>query len=472
MKQTALLALVFLFSISSVFPQENARSRNILIVLDGSGSMWAKAGGEFRIAMARKSIGQLLETLPPEAQLGLIAYGHRRKDDCADIEVLIPSGALDKAAVKSKLDAINPTGKTPITASLQEAFGMIRSSPEPVSLILVSDGLETCNADPCAAVRLAKAEGLPFVLHVIGLGLEEENVAQLECLAQEGGGLYFEAKDSGSLSEALVQASETPLDTSGGFFWVKGVANGKLTDLAVILEDEQGQWAAGARTYETPETNPRLIRLPKGAYQVRIDAIKMKGEGQESFEVNITEGDTIKHTADFSTGELAVKVTRNGALSDATLNVFRPEGGPPVASGRSYNSATSNPRVFTLTAGEYFLEIGSIEVKGVNKVVVRGLEVSASEREEVTHDFESGTLKVGASNPSGLLDALVYVKPLEGGPAIAQGRTYTSEANNPKAFELATGRYLVEVKQVKGPNQESFEVEVKKGTTTERMLQW
>ena len=104
--------------------------------------------------------------------------------------------------------------------------------------------------------------------------------------------------------------------------------------------------------------------------------------------------------------------------------------------------------------------------------VVRGLEVSASEREEVTHDFESGTLKVGASNPSGLLDALVYVKPLEGGPAIAQGRTYTSEANNPKAFELATGRYLVEVKQVKGPNQESFEVEVKKGTTTERMLQW
>jgi len=470
MNRITLFCLCLLLGLSSLLAQDN--TQNLLLILDGSGSMWAKVGGEFKIKVAQQSIGQLLDKLSPEAQLGLIAYGHRHKDDCSDIEVLIPSGPVDKAAATEKVNAINPTGKTPITASLQEAFRLARASGKPVSIILVSDGLETCDADPCEAARLAKAEGLPFVLHVIGFGLEEESVAQLECIAQAGDGLYFDAKDSGALSEALQQAAETPLDTAGGYFWVKGVANGELTDLSVSIIDKNGKAIAGGRTYQSPETNPRLIRLPQGFYQVKIDAVKMKGESQAPFEIRITEGDTVKHIADFSTGELAVGVTRNGELSDATLNVYRPEGGPAVASGRSYRSANNNPRVFTLTAGKYYLEIGSVEIKGVDKVVVRDIEIKGNERKTISHEFDSGTLRVGVRNAAGLLDALVYVKPMSEEMAVAQGRTYTSADNNPKSFELATGKYRVEVKQVKGEGKASFEVEVKKGEMVERMLEW
>ena len=472
MYRIALLSLLFVFGFTPLRAQTHSANQNVLLILDGSGSMWAKAGGEFKINMARESIGRLLEKLSPEAKLGLIAYGHRQKDDCSDIETLVPFGPVDKAAVTATIKEINPTGKTPITAALQEAFKLARSIEGPVSLILVSDGLETCDADPCEATRLAKAEGLPFVLHVIGLGLEEENVAQLECIAQAGEGLYFEAKDSGSLNNALEQAVETPLDTAGGYFWVKGVANGELTDLAVTIQDKDGRPVAGGRTYERPETNPRLMRLPQGTYQVKIDAIQMKGEGQEPFEITVAEGDTVKHVADFSTGELAVGVTLNGALSDATLNVYRPDGGRAVASGRSYRSAKSNPRVFTLTAGKYYLEIGSLDVKGVEKVVIRDIEVKANERKELSHEFESGALKVGVRNASGLLDALVYIKPIGGGAPVAQGRTYTSDNNNPKSFEVAPGKYLVEVKQVKGEGSANFEIEVKKEQVSERMLEW
>ncbi|MCB0563368.1 MAG: VWA domain-containing protein [Phaeodactylibacter sp.] len=472
MYRVALFCLLFVLGLTSLRAQTHSANQSVLLILDGSGSMWAKAGGEFKINMARESIGRLLEKLSPEAKLGLIAYGHRQKDDCSDIEALVPFGPVDKAAVMATIKEINPTGKTPITAALQEAFQLARSIEGPVSLILVSDGLETCDADPCEATRLAKAEGLPFVLHVIGLGLEEENVAQLECIAQAGEGLYFEAKDSGSLNNALEQAVETPLDTAGGYFWVKGVANGELTDLAVTIQDKDGRPVAGGRTYERPETNPRLMRLPQGTYQVKIDAIQMKGEGQEPFEITVAEGDTVKHVADFSTGELAVGVTLNGALSDATLNVYRPDGGRAVASGRSYRSAKSNPRVFTLTAGKYYLEIGSLDVKGVEKVVIRDIEVKANERKELSHEFESGALKVGVRNASGLLDALVYIKPIGGGAPVAQGRTYTSDNNNPKSFEVAPGKYLVEVKQVKGEGSANFEIEVKKEQVSERMLEW
>ena len=148
------------------------------------------------------------------------------------------------------------------------------------------------------------------------------------------------------------------------------------------------------------------------------------------------------------------------------------EGGKAVAAGRSYNSASSNPRVFTLTVGQYYVEIGSIEVKGVEKVVVRDIEVQGNKRKEINHEFESGTLQVGVRNASGLVDALVYVKPIGGGAPVAQGRTYTSDNNNPKRFEVAPGTYLVEVKQVKGEGRANFEIEVKKGEVSERMLEW
>lgn len=472
MNRLPLFGFCLIFCLSSLFAQEKRTTQDILLILDASGSMWAKMGDDFKINIARQSIGQLLNEIPPEASLGLIAYGHRYKDDCEDIELLSPMAPLDKVAVMGKMQALNPTGKTPITASLKKAFLLIGVSRMPTTVILVSDGLETCEADPCEAARLAREQGLPLVLHVVGFGLEEESVAQLECIAQAGGGLYFDAKDYESLSEALLHAAETPLDTTGGYLLVKGVKNGELTDLSVNVSDQDGQWIAGGRTYESPETNPRLIRLPKGVYQVAIDAIKMKGENRQSFEANISEGDTIKYLADFSTGELAAGVTRNGELSDATLNIFRLEGGPAVAAGRSYRSESSNPKVFTLTAGTYYLEIGSLEAKGAEKVVIRDIVVKGNERINVSHEFETGTISVGVRNASGLVDAIVRITRPGENVAVAQGRTYAHDKSNPKNFEMAVGKYRVEVEQIKGAGKAAFEVELKKGETVEKSVEW
>ncbi|MCB0568285.1 MAG: VWA domain-containing protein [Phaeodactylibacter sp.] len=472
MNRFAIFILLLLLCFSTLFAQEKTATPDILLILDGSGSMWAKAGSEYKIEVARQSISRLMDKLPAGTRLGLMVYGHRHKDDCEDIELLMPIAPLDKAAAVEKMKALNPTGKTPITASLKQAFALLSDARQATTAILVSDGLETCGADPCEAARLAREQGLPLVLHVVGFGLEEESVAQLECIAQAGGGLYFDAKDSESLNGALEQAVETPLDTTGGFLWVKGVENGELTDLSVNVRDEKGGWVAGGRTYQSPETNPRLIRLPKGTYKVDIDAVKMKGAARQSFEAKIAEGDTVRYTADFSTGELAIGVTRNGELSDATINVFSTAGGPAVASGRSYRSAANNPKVFTLTAGAYFVEIGSAEVKGVDKVVIRDIQVKGNERASFSHEFESGTLKVGVRNASGLVDAIVrIIRPDDRAP-VAQGRTYTHAGNNPKAFELATGKYKVEIEQIKGAGKASFEIEIKKGETAEKILEW
>ena len=72
-----------------------------MIVLDASGSMWAPVGGRARIEVAREALGELLKGWDPKVEVGLMAYGHRRKNDCSDIEVLSPAGPVDPAKLTS-----------------------------------------------------------------------------------------------------------------------------------------------------------------------------------------------------------------------------------------------------------------------------------------------------------------------------------------------------------------------------------
>ena len=87
-----------------------------MLVLDASGSMWRQIQGRTKIEIARDAVASRLKTWPSNQQLGLMAYGHRSKGDCADIEVLKASGPLDAAAMQKAVNALQPKGMTPITA--------------------------------------------------------------------------------------------------------------------------------------------------------------------------------------------------------------------------------------------------------------------------------------------------------------------------------------------------------------------
>ncbi len=140
---------------------------SLLLVLDASGSMWGQIDGENKIVTARRVLGDLVDGLADDIDVGVIAYGHRQEADCDDIETVVPLGALDKASLKLTVNGLNPKGRTPITKSLQLAFESLESRGEPATVVLVRDGLETGGGDPCAAVRAAKAQGVQFVMHVV-----------------------------------------------------------------------------------------------------------------------------------------------------------------------------------------------------------------------------------------------------------------------------------------------------------------
>jgi Ca-activated chloride channel family protein len=100
----------------------------ILFILDASGSMWGQIEGQNKIAIAKTVLNKLVDNLPDNTEVGLIAYGHREKGDCKDIETIVEPGPLDKALVKQKIDDLNPKGKTPITDSVLMAFDLVKAS--------------------------------------------------------------------------------------------------------------------------------------------------------------------------------------------------------------------------------------------------------------------------------------------------------------------------------------------------------
>lgn len=174
-----------------------------IIVLDGSGSMWGQIDGTTKIEIARDTLRKVMATLPQDTELGLVAYGHREKGSCSDIEIAIPPARGTAGAVADFADSLNPKGKTPLTDAVRKAAGELRIEENPATVILVTDGLETCNADPCALGRELEASGVDFTAHVVGFGLSEEEGQEVACLAENTGGLYLKADDAGQLAEAL-----------------------------------------------------------------------------------------------------------------------------------------------------------------------------------------------------------------------------------------------------------------------------
>lgn len=186
-----------------------AAQEDSVIVLDVSNSMWGRVDDRPKIEIAREVIGDLLGEWPAGRRIGLVAYGHRRAGDCRDIETLIPVGELNPRAFVSTVNKLVPRGKTPLTAAVRQAAETLRYGDVPATVILVSDGIESCNADPCSLAESLERGGVDFTAHVIGFDIAGVgDKAGLKCLADRTGGKFLTADSAEELTRALEEATE------------------------------------------------------------------------------------------------------------------------------------------------------------------------------------------------------------------------------------------------------------------------
>jgi Ca-activated chloride channel homolog len=203
-------ALAFLFSLAvstSPEPALAAEGARVILVLDASGSMWSRVGEETKIEAARGTVATILKDWRQEDQLGLVVYGHRRKGECSDIELLRPVGPVDRDEIMAQVGAISPKGKTPMTDAVRLAAETLKSGEGKSTVILVSDGIETCEADPCAVARSLKEADVGLVVHTVGFDISDQAASrQLSCIAKATGGLALSATDAKDLTKAIQTA--------------------------------------------------------------------------------------------------------------------------------------------------------------------------------------------------------------------------------------------------------------------------
>jgi cell division septation protein DedD len=178
---------------------------DLVLIVDYSGSMNAKMkDGAAKVASAKKCVGDLIDKLPNDLNVGLVIYGTNKKRGCDDIDVAQPLGAIDKPGLKAKINKYNATGMTPIAASLEVAGKELSKSKGGPALVLVTDGAESCHGDPAGvAAKLAAQFGVKFGLNVIGFGIEPKEKAELASIAEKGHGKLLTVENANELASAL-----------------------------------------------------------------------------------------------------------------------------------------------------------------------------------------------------------------------------------------------------------------------------
>jgi hypothetical protein len=215
-----------------------------MLVLDGSNSMWGRVDGTEKIVVAREVLSEVLSELPSDMEVGLAAYGHRREKACDDIEIMLPIGVHSRSDVDKAIRSVQPRGMTPITGALKMVAEGLGDEAGPTHLVLVSDGKETCDQDPCALVRTLRERGVELTVHVVGFDVTREEGEQLQCIAQAGGGLYADAGSADELTAALSNIRETV---------VEGVAESRTAAERTTPTDVDGPYwrlNTGEETYE------------------------------------------------------------------------------------------------------------------------------------------------------------------------------------------------------------------------------
>ena len=255
-----ILGMMLSLFVASFLIQEPAAARaqaaagtqvNVEMIMDSSGSMAELTDtGEPRIDAAKRVLNEVVDAIPtdrPELNVGFRVFGHLgnnteegKAESCQSSDLTVPIEGVNPDALREQVANYAPVGWTPIGLSLERAGGDFPAASETVTnaIILVTDGLETCDSDPCAVAQALKEGDAAVTVYVVGLGLDEEELRITGCIAENTGGQIVGAQNADELSTALFSfLEELQVVVTNGFLEIESI--GGLFPLATVTCDNQ-----------------------------------------------------------------------------------------------------------------------------------------------------------------------------------------------------------------------------------------
>lgn len=252
----------------------------ILFILDASNSMNALWGRETRITSAKELLLKSLDSLKdvPNLEIALRVYGHQSIvtptfQDCNDTKLEVPFGPNNFSLIREKLWRVKALGTTPIARSLEAAASDFPDNKAKNIIILITDGEEACDGDPCVIAKKLKDKEINVTPFVIGLGLDLSYLEKFRCIGE-----YSQAEDKEQFKYALSYIINKTVNDCTVEIDLNNI-NHKPTETNVSVF----MYKAGTRELKyafqhtlNDKGNPDTLRLdPNTKYDIEVHTIPM-----------------------------------------------------------------------------------------------------------------------------------------------------------------------------------------------------
>ena len=230
----AIIALNISFSYAQQ-AKINKPTTRILFVFDASQSMLMKWESDTKINIARKFLIEMVDSLETrdDVQMAIRIYGHQSPvppQDCNDTKLEVPFAEHNAHKIRQKLNFVTPKGTTPIAHSLE----LCGNDFPPLSncrniVVLITDGVEACEGDPCKISDELQKKGIILRPFVIGIGLDIHFKKSFECI-----GKFYDANNETEFKNILGVLISDALNTTTAQVNLMDI-NGKPTETNVNM---------------------------------------------------------------------------------------------------------------------------------------------------------------------------------------------------------------------------------------------
>ncbi|MFA5901350.1 MAG: VWA domain-containing protein [Hyphomicrobium sp.] len=480
------MALILSFAAISTAGAQEAPP-TAMIIVDGSGSMWGDLGTEKRskLESVRDAMRALLLSLRNDTRVGFASFGHRRRGNCGDAEVILPPDVNASERLALPIDKMNAVGKGPLVLALREAANAIAGAT-PASIVLVADDIDNCGQNICTALNDILAASPNLVVHTIALGFDKAKIAHISCIPRLTGGKLWDAQDAAGLSSALGQALS-----------LANLQKDAVAPPPAAAQAEEEKPRAGAApglylsaglgpssaTLETPVhwritksgTDGALIRdtraavlyekLEPGSYDVEAEL----GLARAQQTIEVAPDTATELRVNLSGGVLKMAARTDQAAAPLTTPVFTVTPADGGTDGRPLWVGRDAQPEIVLPAGEYLVSAQRGLARQQSKVTIApatGTSFSAV--------LGAGTLELSASRGTSadtgesLTDHVTFIL-YQDDPYAPQGRREVVRSATPNpTFTLPAGTYYVTARTPTSEMREQLAIGA--GDTVKRVL--
>lgn len=158
--------------------------------------------GRDRIDVAKDALRTVVRNSPDDVTFGMLSFNR-----CGPPRSHGSFGPGQRRALLAEIAGVELDPSTALADALEAVPQHVRggrTEDDPVNIVLVSDGQDSCQGDPCAAARALKRRFPHAYVNVIGIG---GGTRRVRCVAEATGGSFVEASDADRLPELLKRAA-------------------------------------------------------------------------------------------------------------------------------------------------------------------------------------------------------------------------------------------------------------------------